>query len=99
VILPITLADAVTYGPSSKEDLMSVAPVTLPTELDPTFQSVVLQNSPIVDETTVQEAVAQSGNPTVSEVMVQTTTGGQPTETTVTTIQAGAGSGPNTNPD
>jgi hypothetical protein len=76
------------YDPSSKEDLMSVAPVTLPTELDPTFQDVMLQNNPDVEETKVQETVVQSSNPTVNEVTVQATTEGQPTETTVITIQS-----------
>jgi hypothetical protein len=73
---------------------MSISPITLPTELDPTFQEVMLQNSPTVDETTVQETVTQSGNPTVRELTVQDTTAGQPTETTVTTIQDAQGQVP-----
>jgi hypothetical protein len=67
---------------------MSISPVTLPTDLDPTFQQVMLQSSPTVEETQVQETIVQSGYPPVSDVTVQATTEGQPTETTVTTIQS-----------
>jgi hypothetical protein len=66
---------------------MSIAPITFPTELDPTFQEVTLQDNPDVEKTTVQETVVQRGNPAVTAVTVQATTEGQPTETTVTTIQ------------
>jgi hypothetical protein len=56
---------------------MSISPVTLPTGLDPTFQQVMLQSSPTVEETQVQETIVQSGYPPVSDVTVQATTEGQ----------------------